>query len=98
MWGWIDIDGEAGGKSSEEDSSESESSSESYESDSSDESNGNSGESDDDFIDEYAMVGTNDGTIFIRVTNPLLPEVLGKLPPARYYSKFSFFIWFCCVF
>ena len=33
-------------------------------------------------LHEYAIVGTNAGTIFIRVTNPLFPEVLGKLPTA----------------
>ena len=81
MWGWIDYYGEAGEKRNEEDSSY-----ESYDIDSSDKSNGNSNsyDSDNDFIDEYAIVGTNAGSIFIRVTNPLFPEVIGKLPTARY--------------
>ena len=41
-----------------------------------------SDERDESFRDEYAIVGTTDGCIFIRVTNPLSPEVLGKLPTA----------------
>ena len=85
MWGWIDYYGEAGEKRNKEDSSDKSYNSDS--SDSSDESNGYSDESADGLAEEYAIVGTNAGSIFIRVTNPLLPEVLGKLPTARYRSN-----------